>query len=233
MKKVPRESAKSKKQRQEETDLTNGNGMTRRTALKLGAAAGTLTVLTSRKSIANSMMFDSVPPEPTVCSPQPTHSPATTPFVQALPIPPTLRPFKLNPAPTKSANLAAGEAPRADHQRWEEFLPQQNYDMTLVPANHTFHPDLGPTYCWTYNGIYPGPTIIGQYGIPIVVRFHNNLPALPATFGVPDSSRTIITPTSMPATILLALLATQGKLCAHSGITITGTVLPPPTIIAG
>src|ERR1041385_367751 len=149
MKKTPHEStAKSKKQKKKDPELING--VTRRTALKLGAAAGTLTVLTSRKSLSLPFLPGGPPPpppEPTVCSPQPTHSPATTPFVQALPIPDIARPFKLNPAPTKSANLAAGEAPRADHQRWEEFLPQDQYDFTLVPANHTFHPDMGPTYC--------------------------------------------------------------------------------------
>lgn len=158
-------------------------GLTRRTALKLGAAAGTLTVLTSRKSFSLPMLADSVPPEPTVCSPQPTHSPATTPFVQALPIPPIARPKKFSPAPTQSANIAAGEAPRADHQRWSEFLPQDLYEFTLTPALHTFHPDMSPTYVWAYNGIYPGPTIIGQYGIPALVRFHNNLPVDHTGFG--------------------------------------------------
>src|SRR5262249_38095365 len=98
------------------------------------------------------------PPEPTPCSPQPTNSPNTTPFVMALPIPPIAIPkFFLNPAPTKSANIAGGEAPRADHQRWNEFLPHVYYDFTLQPAMHTFHPDLPPTYIWGYNGIYPGP----------------------------------------------------------------------------
>ena len=166
-----------------DTAPQSGDGVSRRTALKLGAAAGTLTVLTSRKGFSLPMFADTVPPEPTVCSPQPTHSPETTPFVQALPIPPTLRPFKLNPAPTQSANIAAGEAPRADHQRWSEFLPQQTYDVTLKPALHTFHPDMPPTYVWAYNGIYPGPTIINQYGIPVVVRFHNQLPVDHTGFG--------------------------------------------------
>jgi FtsP/CotA-like multicopper oxidase with cupredoxin domain len=185
MKKMRHEpAAKSKKRKKKNAELTNESGMTRRTALKLGTAAGVVTVLTSRKSFSLPPGGPpQPPPEPTVCSPNPTHSPATTPFVQALPIPPIARPFKLNPAPAKSANLAAGETPRADHQRWEEFLPQDQYDFTLVPANHTFHPDLGPTYCWTYNGIYPGPTIIGQYGIPALVRFHNNLPANHTGFG--------------------------------------------------
>jgi FtsP/CotA-like multicopper oxidase with cupredoxin domain len=42
---------------------------------------------------------------------------------------------------------------------------------------HQFHPDIPPTYIWGYNGIYPGPTILNLYNVPILVRFHNDLPA--------------------------------------------------------
>src|ERR1043165_4034510 len=116
-------ATKSKGQKKKSLETITGQGVTRRTALKLGAAAGAVTVLTSRKSFTLPPGGPPPPPpEPTVCSPHPTHSPATTPFVQALPIPPIARPFKLNPAPTKSANLAAGETSRADHQRWAELL---------------------------------------------------------------------------------------------------------------
>src|ERR1051325_11938785 len=95
-----------KGQKKKPLETKAGQGVTRRTALKLGAAAGTLTVLTSRKSFTLPPGSPPPPPpEPTVCSPNPTHSPATTPFVQALPIPPIARPFKLNPAPTKSAKI--------------------------------------------------------------------------------------------------------------------------------
>jgi FtsP/CotA-like multicopper oxidase with cupredoxin domain len=153
----------------------------------MGAAAGALTVLTSRKGFGTSFLearMDAIaadtppPPEPIPCTPQPTHSPETTPFVQALPIPPIATPqFSLNPAPTQSANTLNGEAARADHQRWNEFLPHVYYDLHLQPALHTFHPDIPPTYIWGYNGIYPAPTILNLYGIPILVRFHNDLPA--------------------------------------------------------
>src|SRR5437899_2477999 len=82
-------AAKSKKRKKKNAELTNESGMTRRTALKLGAAAGVVTVLTSKKSFSLPPGGPpQPPPEPTVCSPNPTHSPATTPFVQALPIPP-------------------------------------------------------------------------------------------------------------------------------------------------
>lgn len=162
-------------------------GWSRRTVLKTGAAAGAVTVLTSRKGFATDFLGAKAnavlgaatpPPEPIPCSPQPTNSPNTTPFVQALPIPPVAIPqFTLNPAPTLSANTAGGEAARADHQRWNQFLPHVYYDVHLQPAMHQFHPDLPPTYIWGYNGIYPGPTFLNLYNIPVLVRFHNDLPA--------------------------------------------------------
>jgi FtsP/CotA-like multicopper oxidase with cupredoxin domain len=181
------EAANSKKQRKKQAEHTNGHGWTRRTALKAGVAAGAVTVLTSRKGFATDFLGAQAaattaaatpPPEPIPCSPNPTHSPETTPFVQALPIPPVAIPqFTLSPAPTLSANTAHGEAARADHQRWNQFLPHVYYDIHLQPALHQFHPDIPPTYIWGYNGIYPGPSILNLYNIPILVRFHNDLPA--------------------------------------------------------
>jgi FtsP/CotA-like multicopper oxidase with cupredoxin domain len=174
----------SKKKKQEKGQ---SNGWSRRTVLKTGAAAGAVTVLTSRKGFATDFwgaranaIVDAAtpPPEPIPCTPQPTHSPETTPFVQALPIPPVAIPqFTLSPAPTLSANTKHGEAARADHQRWNQFLPHVYYDTHLQAAMHQFHPDIPPTYIWGYNGIYPGPTFLNLYNIPILVRFHNDLPA--------------------------------------------------------
>lgn len=163
------------------TKAQNGSGMTRRTALKLGAAAGVVTVLTSRKSLAQAL--PAIPPEPADCTPQPTNSPATRPFVQALPIPSIAIPTILNPQPTLSANTAAGEAPRADHQDFAQFFPLVQYDISIQPTLHQFHPDIPATYCWGYNGIYPGPTFLGVYGLPSLVRFHNNLPVNHNGFG--------------------------------------------------
>src|SRR5262245_53980007 len=181
------ETANSKKPRKKKAELTNGHGWTRRTALKAGVAAGAVTVLTSRKGFATDFLGAQAaattaaatpPPEPIPCSPNPTHSPETTPFVQALPIPPVAVPqFFLNPAPTMSANTTHGEAARADHQRWNQFLPHVYYDIHLQPALHQFHPDIPPTYIWGYKGIYPGPSILNLYNLPVLVRFHNDLPA--------------------------------------------------------
>lgn len=156
-------------------------GVDRRTFVKASAAAGALTVLTSRKS---SVFAQPAPPaEPVLCGTTPPPSPPTTPFVDTLPIPLPAIPQNLNPAPTKEANLAAGEAARADHQRWEEFPPDVEYHMEARAALHTHHADLLPTYMWTFNGVYPAPTPLNFYGHPTLVRFRNSLPVATTSFG--------------------------------------------------
>src|SRR5436305_15296855 len=139
--------AKSKKNKNKAKHDSKGE-LSRRTMLKMGAAAGAVTVLTSRKSMATSISpYQTItptpppPPEPAICTTF-TGSPATRPFMQQLPIPTALKATNLSPAPTQSANIAAGEAPRADHQRWNEFLPQKQYLINVIPATVSFHPDL-------------------------------------------------------------------------------------------
>jgi FtsP/CotA-like multicopper oxidase with cupredoxin domain len=162
-----------------ESGLTVG----RRTFVKASAAAGALTVLTSKKS---SVFADGPPPppaEPVLCGTTPPVSPPTTPFVDVLPVPFPAIPKILNPAPTKAANIAGGEAARADHQRWEEFLPDVQYEMEERASLHTFHSDLLPSYLWTFNGKYPAPTPLNIYGHPTLVRFINDLPEVTTSFG--------------------------------------------------
>jgi FtsP/CotA-like multicopper oxidase with cupredoxin domain len=168
------------------------NGVSRRSMLKMGAAAGAVTVLTSRKSLAAAVApfqdvtpAQPVPTEPAICTTF-TGSPATRPFLQQLPIPTALQPTTLNPAPTQAANIAAGEAPRADHQRWNEFLPQHQYAIHAKPAKVTFHPDLPQSYVWGFNGQVQGPTILERYGTPVIVRFYNDLNANHTGPGVPE-----------------------------------------------
>lgn len=156
------------------------SGITRRKMLKIGAATGGVTLLTSTKSFRTHFLEQTVQAQSGTedCLINPGQSPPTTPFLQALPIPPIAIPkFRLNPAPTKHANIEAGEAPRGDHQRWEEFRPQLYYDIHTKPGLHRFHPELPLTPIWGYNGIVPGPTFLARQGMPILVRFHNDLPA--------------------------------------------------------
>jgi FtsP/CotA-like multicopper oxidase with cupredoxin domain len=160
---------------------TTGITVDRRTFVKTTAATGVVAVLTSRKS---SVFAQSGPPaEPVLCGTTPPPSPPTTPFVDNLPVPFPAIPQSLDPAPTKSANIAGGEAARADHQRWEEFLPDVNYRLEGRAALHTFHRDLLPTYLWAFNGVYPAPTMLNRYGNPTLARIVNNLPQTTTSFG--------------------------------------------------
>ena len=154
------------------------SGMSRRRALKLGAAVGGAVVLTSTKSFPTHWLEPTAHAQHNDCLVNPVTSPPTSAFVQALPIPPIKTSVSsLSPAPTKHANISGGEAPRAQHQKWSQFLPQVLYNMNVTPGTHQFHPELPPTPIWGYDGIVPGPTFITQANVPVLVRFRNNLPS--------------------------------------------------------
>jgi FtsP/CotA-like multicopper oxidase with cupredoxin domain len=162
-------------------------GVTRRDMLKMGGAAGAATflgptMLTSWKAYASQSTV-TPPAEPVLCGTTPPVSPPTRPFVDNLPIPFPAIPRILSPTPTKEANVAGGEAPRADHQRWEEFSPDIFYYQEARAATHSFHTDLLPSYIWGFNGRYPAQTILNLYGLSTLVRFKNNMPAVTSSFG--------------------------------------------------
>jgi FtsP/CotA-like multicopper oxidase with cupredoxin domain len=107
----------------------------------------------------------------------PGASPPTSAFVQALPIPPIKTSVpSLDPAPTKHANITGGETARGSHQKWAKYFPTVFYEIHTKPGMHQFHPELPPSPVWGYDGIVPGPTFIVQQGVPVLVRFHNDLP---------------------------------------------------------
>ena len=169
-----------------EEKKSKGSKLTRRTLLKLGAAAGAgtilaPTILTSRKSTVYA--WDAVI-EPTLCAAAPIpQSPAHTPFVDDLPVPSVAAPQFLNPAPTETANTLNGEAARDPHQRWAEFTPAVTYELEARAGTHQFHRDYLPSYIWGFNGQYPAPTILNAYGVPSLVRFKNSLPTTTSSFG--------------------------------------------------
>lgn len=171
---------------------------TRRDMLKMGASAAVMApiVLTSRKSFAFQDQAPSDSPdspedasrifpvaEPVLCTTAPTASPAHRPFVDILTVPATATRTTLFPRPTQNANLGGGEAARAPHQRWSEFLPTVEYSMVARASTHRFHSDFSPSYIWGFNGVYPAPTPRINYGSPAIVRFRNSLPATTTTFG--------------------------------------------------
>ncbi|MCM3873744.1 MAG: multicopper oxidase domain-containing protein [Pyrinomonadaceae bacterium] len=157
--------------------------ISRRDVLKIGAAAGAVTVLapsmlTSRKAFASGD-----PAEPVICATAPANSPPTTPFRDTFTAPFPAIPQDLYPAPTKARNESGGEAERADHQRWDDFLPDIEYELEARASTHTFHSDYSPSYIWGFNGKYPAPTVLNIYEHPTIVRFRNNLPLTTTTFG--------------------------------------------------
>lgn len=164
----------------------SAGAISRRDVLKIGAAAGAATViaptmLTSRKALA---VQGASEPDLVLCrATPPVNSPATTPFRDVFTAPFPAIPQDLDPAPTKERNVAGGEALRVDHQRWEEFLPDVEYELEASAATHTFHSDYSPSYVWAFNGKIPAPTVLNVYNHPTIVRFRNSLPASTTTFG--------------------------------------------------
>jgi hypothetical protein len=132
------------------------------------------TILTSKKSFK--AYADGTVTEPEVCAEEPDNSPPHHPFVDNLPVPLPGIPTILIPPPQQNANTLAGEAARAPHQRWAEFMPDVQYHLVAKAATHRFHSDYEPSYVWAFNGQVPAPTILNIYGHPSVVRFRNNLP---------------------------------------------------------
>src|SRR5262249_45407948 len=43
-----------------------------------------------------------------------------------------------------------------------------------------------PSRVWGFNGTFPGPTFQERYGVPVLVRFRNELPANHVGFGIPS-----------------------------------------------
>lgn len=175
---------KKAKDRQEETEST----ISRRSVLKIGAAAGAATVVAPHVlGPSKALGFTDDPPdEPTVrCvnTTPPTPSPAHRPFIDNFTAPFPAIPTFLSPAPQEFQNSGAGEAPRAPHQRWAQFPPDVTYEMIAKAGLHKFHADFGDSYIWGFNGKYPAATVLNIYGHPAVVRFRNNLPTSTTTFG--------------------------------------------------
>ncbi|NJD69514.1 MAG: bilirubin oxidase [Candidatus Methylomirabilota bacterium] len=136
-------------------------------------------------------------------------SPRNTPFVDPLPIPPVVQTTILNPTPTKGPNLVASavtgftEAPRPDHQRWEEFggsatgpgFSGPQYELIEQAISHNYYPAVDgvpPGTIWAFvdatNGNAGALRIKARYGEPVVVRIHNALSNLNDGFGCNQTS---------------------------------------------
>jgi FtsP/CotA-like multicopper oxidase with cupredoxin domain len=150
---------------------------TRRDVLKLGLLAGGSGLLGSGRVLAQhrELVKFLCPPDdrPRQINDQPP-SPPARPWVSELFVPPVMVPVAgLNPPPD----------PRA-HQRYEEFLPREFYEIYEKEFLWQFHPD--PPYAsrswqWGFQAgnfepSSPGPTYAAHYGTPVLVRRHNSLP---------------------------------------------------------
>ncbi len=177
---MPKDKANNRPEIESNTEGT----VSRRTVLKIGAAAGAAGVLApSMLTSTEALGFQETIAEPVTCAngqPSPPHHPFLDDFTAPFPC----DDHPLNPQPTEFPNLGAGEADRAPHPRWTQFSPAHfTYDMSAQAGLHTFHSDFSPTYIWGFNGQYPAPTLFGKYGKSGVVRFRNNLPTVTTTFG--------------------------------------------------
>jgi FtsP/CotA-like multicopper oxidase with cupredoxin domain len=177
---MPKDKANNRPEIESNTEGT----VSRRTVLKIGAAAGAAGVLApSMLTSTEALGFQETIAEPVTCAngqPSPPHHPFVDDFTAPFPC----DDHPLNPQPTEFPNLGAGEADRAPHPRWTQFSPAHfTYDMSAQAGLHTFHSDFSPTYIWGFNGQYPAPTLFGKYGKSGLVRFRNNLPTVTTTFG--------------------------------------------------
>ena len=178
---MPKKKAKNRPEIESKTE----NTISRRSVLKIGAAAGAAGVLApSMLTSKEALGFQEIA-EPVRCDPpNPAQSPPHHPFVDNFAAPFPADDHPLNPQPTEFPNLGAGEADRAPHPRWTQFTPAHfTYELAAQPGLHQFHSDFGQTYIWGFNGLFPGPTQFGKYGKPTITRFHNNLPTFTTTFG--------------------------------------------------
>jgi FtsP/CotA-like multicopper oxidase with cupredoxin domain len=144
------------------SDFTEPQKVSRRRSLQAGLA-GTAAALASTQVTTPLLAKD---------APRPRR---VTPFVQALP-PCTIKLARDTPLdPPAGSGPAVGEARREVHQKWTEYSPKKSYELTVRAAQHSFHPELPPQTIWGYDGIFPGPTFVAYYEVPIVVRIRNYL----------------------------------------------------------
>jgi len=148
---MPTEKANNRPEIEKETEST----ISRRTVLKIGAAAGAAGVLApSLLSPGEALGFQQTITEPIRCdldangnTINPGPGPSHTPFVDEFTAPfPAVDLDELIPPPQETRNAAAGEAPRDPHQRWAQFTPAHFlYSMEAKAGEHRFHSDFGLT----------------------------------------------------------------------------------------
>jgi FtsP/CotA-like multicopper oxidase with cupredoxin domain len=193
-----REAERARRNRAELVEALSQGKVTRRELLRWGlvTAGGALASKGGLSPFARSAYAD----EPTGVPRSPV--PPGLAFTQPLPRLEVLSPIPvsaLDPAPTVAANTAFNQAkglgpiegrppgPDWAHQRWQEFLPQEAYEVVTRPAAgvrlHPALPEQRPDKVWAYGGTFPPKLIRARYGRPLLLRNWNGLPEDPAANG--------------------------------------------------
>ncbi len=160
------------KRNTQESEAGKGNKINRRQALKWGLVAGGSAAFYIKRfhAGADELILPGVA------------SPYTRPFIQPLPIPSVYQPVAaLSPAPDPDRHQGSSGGMFG-------FGTPLLYEVHVKEAMHSFHPQLPPSPVWGYDGLVPGPTMIGRYGQPMLYRFYNDLPSNHVGFGVPEIS---------------------------------------------
>lgn len=108
---------------------------------------GTCQILTSADCVSQSGTYQG---DDSMCIPQMCPV-VLTPYVDPLPIPPLATPTSGTPGGVAT------------------------YDMHIQQVQQQLHQDLPPTTLWTYEGMYPGPTILATRDLPVTVNWINDL----------------------------------------------------------
>jgi FtsP/CotA-like multicopper oxidase with cupredoxin domain len=103
-----------------------------------------------------------------------------------LPIKEPVAPAAMTGGPPDGFALIDGGTRRVPHQAWQSHPPQKHYELFVREASHSFHPDWPASTIWGFDGRFPGPQFDAHYGEPILVRYHNRLPANHVGFGIPE-----------------------------------------------
>ncbi len=148
---------------------------TRRQSLQLGAATSAAGLL-GIEELASPAKAKDLPA-----------GPRTEPFADWLPVYAAKQPVsELKPASTPYPDTVDGECGRPPHQRRDDWPANKFYTLKVQERKHQFHRDLPWQTIWGYDGILPGPTFVERYGVPVVVRISNELPANAMGYGSPE-----------------------------------------------
>ncbi len=121
--------------------------ISRRELLQLSLVAGTGLLVKPRSGVAQRRPRSHGAFSNMLAPRGPSASTGLTPFVDPLPIPPVLQP-----------------------------QPGETLHVPMIQFRQKVHRDLPPTTFWGYRAQHPGPTIETRRGVPVTVRWTNQLP---------------------------------------------------------